>query len=162
MAEDAKMVLKLEASRKEQEQLALEAEELTEAEKHVKRIRNHDAIPVADKQGDFHKQIGKGSNRRILPASLLISLASMLWVISQSGVPMDSSIALPVMINHIRKVGLENLLHTGQTDYGAARNNEVRWTETQVSHNEWLIFVSTTNILTNEINNARSGDLVSK
>ena len=109
------MVLKLEASRKEQEQLALEAEELTEAEKHVKRIRNHDAIPVADKQGDFQKQIGKGCNRRILPASLLIGLASMLWVISQSGVPMDSSVALPLMISHIRKVGLDNLLHTGQT-----------------------------------------------
>ena len=72
-------------------------------------------ILVADKQEDFHKQIGKGSNRRILPSSILIGLASLLWVVSQSGVPMNSSVALPLMVGFIQKASLSNLLHNGQT-----------------------------------------------
>ena len=43
--------------------------------------------------------------------------------------------------------------------------NVFKWTTSserlQVSHNEWLGLVSTANILTNEINNVRSGNLVS-
>ena len=49
-------MLKLEECR-EAGELALQAaappEELTAAQKHLKRTRNHDAIAVADKQQDF-------------------------------------------------------------------------------------------------------------
>jgi hypothetical protein len=79
-----KKVLALEATREREQQLALQAappEELTTAQKSEKRTRNHDSISVADKQEDFQKQIGKGSNRRILPSSVLIGLASLLWVV---------------------------------------------------------------------------------
>ena len=103
-----KKVLALEATREAEEQLALQAappEELTDAQKYEKRTRNHDAILVADKQEDFQKQIGKGSNRRILPSSILIGLASLLWVVSQSGVPMNSAVALPLMVGFIQKAG---------------------------------------------------------
>ena len=105
----------LETAEREKEAAAPPQVPLTAAQKDKKRRRNHDAIAVADKQEDFQQQIGTGSNRRILPASLLVGLASLLWVISQSGVPMNSSVALPLMVGHIKEAGYGHLLHSQQS-----------------------------------------------
>ena len=109
------LVEEREKEEREEEAAAPPEALLTAAEKDKKRRRNHDAIPVADKQQDFQQQIGKDTNRRILPASLLVGLASLLWVISQSGVPMNSSVALPLMVGHIREAGYGHLLHSKQS-----------------------------------------------
>ena len=58
------------------------------------------------------------SNRnghRALPAAVVLGLAMMLYAQFLAGVPMNSAIALPMMLGHIRANNCGHLLHSMQT-----------------------------------------------
>ena len=52
-----------------------------------------------------------------VPVKLVLSMAMMLYAQFLAGVPMNSAIALPMMLAHIRAEGCAELLHSQQVSY---------------------------------------------
>ena len=88
---------------------------IPEIDKKKRRSKNKDPISAETKKAHWAKEFEHCSNRAVLPAEVLIGLAVMLWTMSQSGVPMTSAIALPLIIGHLLQSGHKSSVHSQQT-----------------------------------------------
>ena len=91
--------------------------------KAAKRLRGGDAKnapTMAEKETEVQALFAapkRGGNNRVLPVELLVSMAMMLYAQFLAGVPMNSALALPMMLAHIRNEGHGGLLHSMQPAY---------------------------------------------
>ena len=118
---------------KKLEKLKAAAEAKAAREKAVaerKKARNRTAPTMAEKEADmqevFAPSPGGHQRHSKYPRSLHVSIAIMVYAQFQMGIPLTSSLALPLIIGVISNSGHAHLLHSGQTAFpipGTLRSN---------------------------------------
>ena len=99
----------------------LKEEEPAKKKVKVKGAQKGEATSTADKRVAITAQMNSGGKNAaghgrlpVLPPQLLIGICCMLFTLSQTGVPMNCAIALPLILNHVHEQGFGHLLHSKQ------------------------------------------------
>ena len=109
---------------KEMEAAAAQTDKKVRRKKKVKLLgqkgnRTH-APSLQEKEAELTAQIQKSTagsrgNNSILPASLVLSIGLLLYSQFLAGVPMNTTIAQPMILSHIEAEGFSHLLHSQQS-----------------------------------------------
>ena len=121
----AKKFPKCIAKLKEKAQQKPEPRKKMTAEQKRKR---KEGLTVAEKEEEVQEMLAsKRQWGRVLPVTVVVSLAMLLYSLSLSGVPMSSGLALPVILGHIRAEGYSHLLHSQQPLHIVASMKDAGW-----------------------------------
>lgn len=132
---------------REKEKAAVLKEQKKKEAAKKRRLSRKDAPSVADKKEEveviFEKPAG-AANNQVVPSSLFVGLAMLLYAQYLAGVPLTASLALPVIVAYFRAMGHGHLLHSKQTSFpldstmkkeGIDREKgRVFWTKRAVNH----------------------------
>ena len=93
--------------------------------KDQRKKQSKEAVSMEEKEQEIKSMLAEKQNkgRRVLPSSLVVSIALLLYSISMSGAPMSSGLALPVILAHIAAEGYgakgphNSLVHSCQPSF---------------------------------------------